>query len=56
MNQAKLKPYLVDYLDAQGQKIDGQLIFARDSTAASMAVLDIIDKMTNFSPVHYPTV
>ena len=42
MNQAKLKPYLVDYLDAQGQKIDGQLIFARDSTQASMAVLNIL--------------
>ncbi len=42
MNKDKLKPYLVDYLDAQGQKIDGQLIFARDSTAASMAVLNIL--------------
>ena len=42
MNNDKLKPYLVDYLDAQGQKIDGQLIFARDSTGASMAVLNIL--------------
>ena len=42
MNQAKLKPYLVDYLDDQGNKIDGQLIFARDSTAASMVVLNIL--------------
>lgn len=31
-----------DYLDAQGQKIDGQLIFARDSTEASIAVLNIL--------------
>ena len=42
MNDSRLKPYLVDYLDAQGQKIDGQLIFACDSTAASMAVLNIL--------------
>lgn len=50
MNDSRLKPYLVDYLDAQGQKIDGQLIFARDSTAASMAVLNILpDARTVFS-------
>lgn len=42
MNESKLKPYLVDYLDDQGNKIDGQLIFSRDSTAASMAVLNIL--------------
>lgn len=42
MNESRLKPYLVDYPDAQGQKIDGQLIFACDSTAASMAVLNIL--------------
>jgi len=32
----------VDYLDDQGNKIEEQLIFARDSTAASMAVLNIL--------------
>ena len=42
MNESKLKPYLVDYLDDQGNKIEEQLIFARDSTAASMTVLNIL--------------
>lgn len=40
MRKGKLKPYLVDYLDDQGNKIEGQLIFAHDSTSASMLVLD----------------
>jgi len=50
MNESKLKPYLEDYLDDQGNKIDGQLIFACDSTGASMAVLNILpDARTVFS-------
>lgn len=50
MNELKLKPYLVDYLDDQGNKIDGQLIFACNSTGASMAVLNILpDARTVFS-------
>lgn len=44
MNQGKLKPYLVDYLDDHGNTIDGQLIFARDSTSASMLVLDTLSE------------
>lgn len=42
MNKGRLKPYLVDYLDDQGNKIGGQLNFARDSTSASILVLNTL--------------